>query len=57
LKQENQELRDELTRLRQAMRSLVRLQSKIEMITPQTNLVSVTQQLPTSTLASLLNRR
>jgi hypothetical protein len=37
LKQENQELRDELTRLRQAMRSLVRLQSKIEMITPQSN--------------------
>lgn len=37
LKQENQELRNEISRLRQAMRSLVRLQNQIEMITPQSN--------------------
>ena len=37
IKQENQILQDELSRLRQTMRSLVKLQNRIEQITPESD--------------------
>lgn len=56
LKQENQALVNELTRLRQAMRSLVKLQYRIEQITPQTNPYEIIHLILTAALEAVNSR-
>jgi len=53
LKQENQELKDEVTVLRSSVRSLSAIQDLIQRMTPETDLLQLLEDLLASTLAVL----